>query len=69
MAHELRAPAAPFATHAVANQVPPLEGRNLFADNLPLAEALEREGAGWARERAHEIGAAMPKLPALSVAR
>jgi putative acyl-CoA dehydrogenase len=58
MAHELRVPAAPFHTHEVANQAPPLEGRNLFADNAPLVEALEREGAGWARERATEVGAA-----------
>ena len=63
MAHELREPAAPFHTHEVANQVPPLEDRNLFADNLPLAEALEREGAGWARERAHEVGAAWGAEP------
>jgi putative acyl-CoA dehydrogenase len=45
------------ATHEVRNQVPPLEGRNVFEDNLPLVEALEREGAGWARERASEVGA------------
>jgi putative acyl-CoA dehydrogenase len=45
------------ATHEVRNQVPPLEGRNLFEDNLPLVEALEREGGGWARERASEVGA------------
>jgi putative acyl-CoA dehydrogenase len=49
---------APFATHAVINQVPPLEGRNLFQDNAPLVEALEREGGGWAHERAREVGAA-----------
>ena len=47
----------PFATHEVANQVPPFEGRNLFDDNAPLVEALEREGGGWARERAREVGA------------
>jgi putative acyl-CoA dehydrogenase len=59
MAHELREPAtAASGTHQVANQPPPLEGRDLFADNLPLVEALEREGAGWARDRAHEVGAA-----------
>jgi putative acyl-CoA dehydrogenase len=57
MAHQLHEPAAPFHTHEVANQVPPLEGRNLFADNLPLAEALEREGGGWAASRAREVGA------------
>ena len=45
------------ATHEVRNQVPPFEGRNLFEDNLPLVEALEREGGGWARERASEVGA------------
>jgi putative acyl-CoA dehydrogenase len=57
MAHQLHEPAAPFHTHEVENQVPPLEGRNLFADNLPLAEALEREGGGWAASRAREVGA------------
>jgi putative acyl-CoA dehydrogenase len=44
------------AGHDVANQPPPLEGRDLFADNVPLAEALEREGGGWARERLHDAG-------------
>ena len=57
MAHELREPTAPFQTHEVANQVPPLAGRNLFTDNVPLVEALEREGAGWARERLSAAGA------------
>ena len=45
------------ATHEVLNQSPPLAGRNVFEDNLPLVEALEREGAAWARERASEVGA------------
>jgi putative acyl-CoA dehydrogenase len=49
---------ASFATHEVVNQVPPLEGRNLFEDNAPLVEALAREGGGWAHERAREVGAA-----------
>ena len=47
----------PATTHQVLNQPPPLEGRNLFEDNLPLVEAMEREGGGWARERASEVGA------------
>ncbi|MDP1847663.1 MAG: acyl-CoA dehydrogenase family protein [Solirubrobacteraceae bacterium] len=63
MAHELRAPAAPFHTHEVANQAPPLEGRNLFTDNVALVEALEREGAGWATRRATEVGAAWGAEP------
>src|SRR3954462_8287860 len=45
------------ATHEVTNQAPPLENGNLFLDNAPLVEALEREGGGWARERAVEAGA------------
>src|SRR5215210_6045235 len=47
----------------VLNQPPPLEGRNLFDDNVALVEALEREGAGWARERAAEVGAAWGAEP------
>jgi putative acyl-CoA dehydrogenase len=47
-----------FATHEVFNQPPPLEDLDLFATNVPLVEGLEREGAGWARERAHEVGRA-----------
>ncbi len=46
-----------MATHEVLNQAPPLTGRNLFADNLPLVEALAREGGEWATERALEAGA------------
>ena len=38
------------------NQPPPLEGRDVFADNPPLVEATEREGAGWVRERAQRLG-------------
>src|SRR6187551_2805640 len=45
------------ATHAVANQPPPLEGLNLFEQNRPLVEALEREGAGWGAEEASAVGA------------
>jgi putative acyl-CoA dehydrogenase len=38
------------------NQPPPLTGYDLYAANLPLAEALEREGAGWAAERCSSFG-------------
>jgi putative acyl-CoA dehydrogenase len=47
----------PSATHEVANQAPPLAGRDLFADNVALAEALGREGADRARDRLHAAGA------------
>jgi putative acyl-CoA dehydrogenase len=48
--------AAPWRTHEVFNQPPPLEGVDVFSSNLPLVEALEREGGGWARERAAALG-------------
>ena len=47
---------APWYTHEVFNQTPPLEGRDVFSDNTPLVEATEREGAAWALERASELG-------------
>src|ERR1700676_4527092 len=47
---------APWETHTVFNQVPPLEGVDVFSSNLPLVEALEREGGGWVRDRAAELG-------------
>ena len=36
---------------ADANQSPPFEGRNLFATDGVLQDAVAREGAGWAHER------------------
>ncbi len=59
MASTVSAPAredAPWQTHTVANQAPPLEGLDVFSSNLPLVEATEREGAGWIRERASALG-------------
>src|SRR3954466_5587540 len=43
-------------THEVANQPPPLADYDLFSANVPLVEAVEREGAGWARDRCAEVG-------------
>ncbi len=42
-------------THEVINQAPDLVGHDVAADP-PLLEALEREGAGWARDDLHAIG-------------
>ena len=47
---------APWETHTVFNQVPPLEGLDVFESNVPLVEAVQREGAGWVRERASALG-------------
>ena len=44
-------------THAVTNQPPPLEGHNAFEADVPLREALEREGGGWGVDRARDLGA------------
>jgi len=35
-------------THEVLNQAPALQDYDPFASDLALAEALRREGAGWA---------------------
>src|SRR3954454_2297201 len=43
-------------THEVTNQPPPLVDYDLFSANRPLVEALEREGGGWAKDRAQEVG-------------
>jgi len=56
---------SPWKTHDVFNQVPPLEGLDVFAGNLPLLEATEREGAGWVRERASVLGRLVGGAPQL----
>ena len=43
-------------THTVFNQPPPLEDYNVFASDQALVEALRREGAAWAEERARTFG-------------
>jgi putative acyl-CoA dehydrogenase len=48
--------AAPWQTHEVLNQAPPLDGLDLYSSNLPLVEAVRREGAGWIHQRATELG-------------
>jgi putative acyl-CoA dehydrogenase len=47
----------PTLTHDVSNQSVPFEDVNLFDSDLGLREALEREGAGWAVDRARDAGA------------
>jgi len=43
-------------THEVFNQSTPLAGYNVLAEDRPLLEALRREGAEWAEDRALEVG-------------
>ncbi len=44
-------------THAVFNQVPTLDGANLYRLDLPLQEWVRRYGAGWADTQLTEYGA------------
>jgi putative acyl-CoA dehydrogenase len=46
-----------------ANQPPPLVGHDLFGANRALAEAVEREGAGWAVERCSAFGTLLGREP------
>jgi putative acyl-CoA dehydrogenase len=43
--------------HEVANQPPPLVDYNVFEADLPLREAVKREGAEWAEQRIAAVGA------------
>jgi putative acyl-CoA dehydrogenase len=46
-----------MTTHEVLNQPPPLEGYDVFGQDHALVEALHREGAGWAEDQLHALGA------------
>ncbi len=60
-----RAPStpAPYRTHDVDNQPPPLAGIDLFSTNRALVEATDREGAEWVGPRAAELGRAVGSEP------
>ncbi|WP_213661901.1 acyl-CoA dehydrogenase family protein [Stutzerimonas stutzeri] len=47
----------PAETHEVTNQVPPLDGANLYRIDLPLRQWVERFDAGWADARLDAYGA------------
>ncbi len=49
----------------VFNQPPPLEDYNLFAYDVPLQEALRREGGDWAEAKVSEFGALMGRAETL----
>jgi putative acyl-CoA dehydrogenase len=53
---EATADGALWRTHRVFNQVPELEGVDVFASNVALVEGVRREGAEWVLERASELG-------------
>jgi putative acyl-CoA dehydrogenase len=43
-------------THEVVNQPPPLVDYNVFETDVPLVEAVRREGADWAEQRISAVG-------------
>ena len=43
-------------THEVLNQSPPLVDYNAFESDVPLREALEREGGHWGIDRLRDLG-------------
>jgi putative acyl-CoA dehydrogenase len=45
-----------FETHEVFNQSPPLEGYDVFGADQTLCEAVDREGAAWARPELGMLG-------------
>ena len=46
----------PETSGSLANQPPPLEPYDVFETDRALIEGLEREGGGWARDRAAALG-------------
>jgi putative acyl-CoA dehydrogenase len=50
-------------THEVFNQPSPLEGYNLFEQDVVLREAVEREGGGWGLEQLSQFGATVGGRP------
>jgi putative acyl-CoA dehydrogenase len=56
-------------THAVTNQPPPLEDRNLYADDRALREGLAREGGAWAEARVQRYGEIMGSARVLELGR
>ena len=45
-----------FTTHEVTNQVPPLAPYDAWATDMPLQQALNREGGAWADKQLAELG-------------
>jgi putative acyl-CoA dehydrogenase len=52
----LSEPADSVRDRLAPNQVSPLTGYSLFLSDCTLVQAVEREGAGWAREQITELG-------------
>ena len=60
---------SPLGTHEVKNQAPPLEGYDLFTENIALQEAVVRGGASWAKDHLSGYGARLGSAEIFDVAR
>jgi putative acyl-CoA dehydrogenase len=59
----------PYDTHDVFNQVPPLEEYDIFEADPALVEAVDREGAAWARPELGILGTLAGSAPAQELGR
>jgi putative acyl-CoA dehydrogenase len=67
--HQATRTDSPLGSHEVENQVPALEGYNLFLENQALKEAVLREGGGWAEGTLTSYGARMGSAEMYEAAR
>ncbi|MDE1190038.1 MAG: isovaleryl-CoA dehydrogenase [Pantoea sp.] len=58
-----------WTTHSVFNQPQPLSNSNLFTRDLPLCEAVAREGASWDREWLASVGLQLGSAESLELGR
>ncbi|NIF33428.1 isovaleryl-CoA dehydrogenase [Enterobacter sp. Cy-643] len=58
-----------WQTHTVFNQPKPLSNSNLFLSDIPLREAVVREGAGWDAELLASIGQQLGSAESLELGR
>ena len=61
--------AAPFETHEVLNQPPPLVDYDLFGSDRALTEAVVREGASWALDELGAFGRTLGRAETIEVGR
>jgi len=58
-----------WTTHTVFNQPIPLSNSNLFLSDIPLRDAVVREGAGWDSERLASVGQQLGSAESLELGR
>lgn len=60
-------PRADLGTHEVTNQPPPFAGRNLYATDVAMCEAVRREAGDWLDARAEALGAVLGREETLAL--